>query len=340
MKIKDFTTEQLNEIKNLYLSKNSIKSIAKQFSTSEPTITKVLKQSGIVPTKKGYNPSCKFNKEKELEIIKLYQQGLNQKEIAKKFNTFNTSIRRVLLRYNISLRSGSKVQRLCKHNPFKKNDEYSEYFLGLLLTDGTISYKKNKTSTPSIILSLQECDKYIIEQFRDWSSPNSKISKIFQKLNSSYMYSVSITNEETAEWLHRKGNFYNKSYECKIYTPITWNILRGIFDGDGGFKKANKDGLHFFICGMSLPFMTQINNFLHKNKINSRIRSVGPDKWHKNKFYYIDVTNYSDVIKLGLNMYSNAHIFIKRKYEKWLTFYENKRDKYALNSGKEMAIQS
>lgn len=34
-------------------------------------------------------------------------------------------------------------------------------------------------------------------------------------------------------------------------------------------------------------------------------------------------------------MYSNAHIFLKRKYEKWLTFYESKRDKYTLNSGKD-----
>lgn len=33
-------------------------------------------------------------------------------------------------------------------------------------------------------------------------------------------------------------------------------------------------------------------------------------------------------------MYSNAHVFINRKYMKWLTFYENKRDKYDLNSGK------
>lgn len=37
-------------------------------------------------------------------------------------------------------------------------------------------------------------------------------------------------------------------------------------------------------------------------------------------------------------MYNNAHIYLKRKYERWLTFYENKRDKYTLNSGKEMAI--
>ena len=38
----------------------------------------------------------KFSKEKELEIINLYKRGYTQKEIAEKYNTFNTSIRRVL----------------------------------------------------------------------------------------------------------------------------------------------------------------------------------------------------------------------------------------------------
>lgn len=335
MIIKNLTSEQIEEIKSLYLSKTTLKAIAKQYNCCETTISKLLKEEGIIPTKKGYKSWCSFSKEKELEILKLYCEGYNQAEIATKFNTFNTSIRRVLLRYNIPIRSGSKINRLCKHNPFKKNDEYSDYFLGLLLTDGHISSREGRTDC--ITLSLSEQDSYIVEQFRDWASPKSKISKIFQKLNSSYMYSASITNEETVEWLRRKGNFYNKSYECKIYCPISWSILRGIFDGDGGFHKTG-NSLQFFICGLSKCFIYQIHNFLQKNGISSKVRFSSPDKWHKNGLYYVEVYKQSDVIKLGLNMYSNAHIFIKRKYERWLTFYESRKDKYSLNSGKEMAI--
>lgn len=150
------------------------------------------------------------------------------------------------------------------------------------------------------------------------------------------MASLSISNEETVEWLTRKGNFKNKSFAAKIYCPITWQILRGIFDGDGGWHHTNKDGLNFFVCGLSQVFMNQINNFLLKQGIKSKIRFAEPDKWHKNGLYYVEVHNYADVIKIGLNMYSNAHIFLKRKYENWLTFYESKREKYTLNSGKEL----
>jgi DNA invertase Pin-like site-specific DNA recombinase len=45
----------------------------------------------------------KFSKEKEQEIVNMYIKGLSQVEIAKYFNTFNTSIRRVLKRNNIKI---------------------------------------------------------------------------------------------------------------------------------------------------------------------------------------------------------------------------------------------
>ena len=82
------------------------------------------------------------------------------------------------------------------------------------------------------------------------------------------MASVNITNEEAIEWLYRKGNFYNKSYNCKIYTPITRNIFRGIFGGDEGVHKIGKTDIDFFICGASKTFIEQIYRFLLKHNIN------------------------------------------------------------------------
>lgn len=277
---------------------------------------------------------AKFSEQKEKDILEMYKQGMSQKEIAKVYNTFNTSIRRVLLRNNVVPKGNDKIQRLCKHNPFKRNDEYSEYFLGLLLTDGCISSNATKSSN-AINLSLNEKDGYMVERFRDWISPKSKVSKVKQKINNSYMYSVNITNKEAEEWLIRKGNFKNKSYECKIYTPITWNILRGIFDGDGGFHPSCGH-LDFFICSKSLVFIEQIKRFLDKYGFTVYIRKRNSTQ--KNSLYYVEIHKIKDVLKIGEYMYNNAHIFLNRKYEKWLAFYES-RGAYTLNSGKEMAIQ-
>ena len=322
-----------SEIINKYLEGIKVKEMVREYNISQQTINRYLKNHGIKRIK--YNSPKRLSKEKELKIITMYKNGKNTKEIAKIFNTFNTSIRRVLLRNNIKIRTIDKVLRLCKHNPFRRNDEYSEYFLGLLLTDGSITKKRKSSSNYGINLSLSEVDSYMIKNFRDWASPNSKISKIYQKINGSYMYSVTITNQEAEEWLRRKGNFVNKSYFCKIYTPITWNILRGIFDGDGGYRTNGRD-LDFFICGASRPFIEQIYNFLKKNNIYSIIYER---KSHNSTLYYVNVNRIHDVIKLGKLMYNNAHIYLKRKYDKWLAFYESKRAN-GVNSGKEMAIQS
>lgn len=47
-----------------------------------------------------------------------------------------------------------------------------------------------------------------------------------------------------------------------------------------------------------------------------------------------ELANYLHKI-FGIFMYSNASIFMKRKYYKWLAFYESRKNKYTLNSGKD-----
>lgn len=273
----------------------------------------------------------RFDKQKELSILEDYKTGKTTVEIAQKWNTYNTSIRRVLLRYSIIPRTTQRVNRLCKHNPFKKSDEMSDYFLGLLLTDGCIMAKSKSSSNYVINLSLSEIDGYMVEAFRDWASPKTKVSKTLQKINGSYMYSVNIMNEEAVEWLRRKGNFYRKSYECKIYIPLNWNILRGIFDGDGGFRRTNESGIGFFICGKSEVFIRQIEKFLIKEGFSPKVTL-------QHSLYYVSIYRLKEVENIGLKLYKNAHIFLNRKYDKWLAFYESRRAN-GVNSGKEMAIQ-
>ena len=321
------------EIISKYNNGIKVKDIVKEYNISQQTINRYLKSQNISKIK--YRSCRRFDKNKENQIIELYKKGYSQKEIAILYNTFNTSIRRVLLRNNNILRGSSNIIRLCKHSPFKKNDEYSDYFLGLLVTDGSMTKEKDSSRNYGINLSLSEVDSYMIELFRNWASPNSKITKTYQKINGSYMYSVTITNREAEEWLRRKANFYRKSYEAKLYIPLNWNILRGIFDGDGGFLQHNKNYLRFMICSASYTFIQQIYYFLVKNNINPKFRIR---KKSNKSVYYIYVYKQDDVIKIGKLMYNNAHIYLNRKYEKWLAFYESKRAN-GVNSRKEMAIQ-
>lgn len=308
-----------------------VKILSSEYGISQSTLNNYFNANNVERFK--YESPRKFPKEKEDFIIKLYKEGKTTKEIGLVFNTYNTSIRRVLIRRGIRLRDNSRVNRLCKHNPFKKNDEYSDYFLGLLLTDGSITKDKNNSRNYGINLSLSEVDSYMVEIFRDWASPKQKITKTYQRINGSYMHAVTITNSDAEEWLRRRGNFYSKSLNCKIYIPLNWNILRGIFDGDGEFFPINRTGIGFMICSASRVFIDQIKMFLNKNGIEVYI-DIKPSK---HPLYYIKVYKQQDIIKIGKMMYNNAHIFLKRKYDKWLAFYESRRAN-GVNSGNEKAI--
>lgn len=174
-----YSKEQIQEMILMYKEKNTLKTIAQKFNLCTETVSKLLKQNGVIPTKCGYTNANRYSKEKELDIIEKYKRGATQKQIAIEYNTSNTAIRRVLIRNGIIPRSPSKVQRVCKHNPFRRNDEYSEYFLGLLITDGCISKHTGGYNTYTVSLSLTSSDGYMIEAFRDWASPKSKVSKIY-----------------------------------------------------------------------------------------------------------------------------------------------------------------
>jgi intein-encoded DNA endonuclease-like protein len=82
----------------------------------------------------AYGKRCKFTEKEQKQIIDLYLNGKNQVEIAKLFNTYNTSIRRILLKHNIKIISSGDRQRFVKNNPFLKNNEISNYFFGMLIT--------------------------------------------------------------------------------------------------------------------------------------------------------------------------------------------------------------
>ena len=263
----------------------------------------------------------KFEKEKEDSIVKDYLDGLNTVEIAKKWNTYNTSIRRVLLRRGVKIRSNKEV-RTTHQNPFKDNDEYSEYFLGLLLTDGYIFRSKTHNSQ-SVTLSLK--DEELVEKFRDFVCPKNKVSKVLQKKYGTYMYSASIRNSEIVSWLDSKGNFVNKSYDCDIYIPITPHILRGIFDGDGYWHKANNGStLNWGVCGKSKKFLIKIQEYLQSNDISSTLRISKRDL---GDMYYLEIYKQIDVAKAANLMYKDASIYLERKYSIGYLFGETLREK-------------
>lgn len=253
------------------------------------------------------NPKNKYNIELVKEIISDYQSGMSQKEIAIKNNTYNTTIRRILLRENILIIGNSIRQRKVKTSPFKNNRE-SYYFLGLLIADGCISNKR-------ITLGLQEKDLYILERFCDFLGYSIKINKYFATAHNKYQYQVNFRQPDVVNWLQQKANFVNKSFEAALYIPMTWDILRGIFDGDGSVVLINKS-LRFFICGKAPILMYQIRNFLVSCGYHPTINT------DKTGLITVNLYRKSEITRLFQELYEDTDLFLNRKHQIMATFVE------------------
>lgn len=241
----------------------------------------------------------KFSIEKEQKIVELYKQGYNTVEIGKFFNTYNTSIRRVLIRNHIKLISYSERMSYLELNEKFLNPnnltKEEEYFLGLLITDGCIS-------GTAITLALKEQDIYILKKFAAFLGKKVKVNKYFHTKHNKYQYYVKVRSNILCERLQKLANFKNKSFDLELFIPLTFNILRGILDGDGWIDKRSYIGF----CGKSNKFLNQILEFLASFEIVSKI-IIGKT------CNYIHIRKQKDVLFLYENLYNSTELFLERK---------------------------
>lgn len=246
----------------------------------------------------------KFHIEKEQDIISMYQNNVDTVKIAKKYNTYNTSIRRVLLRNNIKIRSNAEVQNTIDNNVFDLNSLTREdyYFLGFLITDGSITDNR-------ITLGLKEEDIYMLERFAKFLGPRIKVHKYFHKAHAKYQYEVKVGNKKLAYDLKKLAVFDNKTYDLKLHIPLNFDILRGIIDGDGSISETSRSS-HIHIFGVSLIFLKQIEDFL-------KIYNIKCSILNQKTCYKLSVYKNADVFFLYKKMYYSTDLFLKRKKNKF-----------------------
>lgn len=260
----------------------------------------------------------KFN---DNEIVNMYINGYNMAQIAKYYNTYNTTIRRILIRNNIQTRSISETWSK-RSNPFIDitNDEV-QYWLGLLATDGNVSKGNNNR----IVLQLHWNDRYIVEAFAKFT--NATAYNVYNKKYNLYEKRVAFRNKQIKSTLVSYGIVPCKSKILKMNIPITFSFLRGVIDGDGYIRKYNNRSTVEIATASNL-FALQLYEFLSSNNIKCTIRE------DKNKLYIVGV--YSKLYSLTLykKLYEKASIFMIRKKNRFgLPYEEIQLDTKSSNSG-------
>ena len=375
MKKDIYTEENINKVVDLYISGFPITKIKKEVNIGDKAIRKILKANDIsIRGKKdiiSYSiQQCEFEK-----IIKLYEAGMFQWEIAELYNVSCQVIARILKAYNIDTSthvrrsqfskndienmcelydSGKtlrdigdiycvdsteiaflfkKIGKQCRDSSHSKTNKYyinenffdvvdteeKAYILGLLYADGN-----NYTKTNRIQLSLQECDRDILDKIKEImqiETPIGFIKKQNEKCQN--MYRLSFANKHLSEVLNGLGMVPNKSLVLEfpewLDKTLYPHFIRGYFDGDGHVSAKQ----YAYVCSIvsTESFCKRVQEILANEGIVSKIQNTYNKETSTRSLY---TYNKQDSKKLLDYLYNNSTIYLNRKHNIYVKkYYDN-----------------
>lgn len=126
----------------------------------------------------------------------------------------------------------------------------------------------------------------------------------------------------------RKSNILTLPY-------MNWDVLLGIFDGDGSITKDKRyeNCYRWTITSGSTNFIEQVISFLSDEGIVARIQEYSTDSGH---WFNVVVTRGEDIYKIYCNLYKNSPYFLTRKKEKFGPLVEKFTKCNSVNSVNEM----
>lgn len=239
------------------------------------------------------------------EVFKLFNQGLDAEQIAEKLEMSKYNVWRYGRLHGLKFKGkGSTTRRFLDVNPFIEHTHESDYWLGMLISDGGLRTKLNSGSFHLGLIDFEHMVKY--QKFLKW--PKSP-----KKHKNRTTYGLTISHKETFNYLVSLGITPNKSKTVKLKMPMNRDILRGIFDGDGYAPKETTRWGRPKITSASLELLNQIKNFLKSKNIDSNILVQQVKK--ETTTWYLIVPRVQ-CCKFYNLMYDKCSIFLERKHTK------------------------
>ena len=301
------------QIIDLYLNHTelTVADIAAKFNVSTGTVSRIARINNL-PRRTGNNP--RFSKTEEQQIIAEYQQtGISLLQLEKKYHTGYNTLKNLLGKYNIPVKSLSKIS-----NP--DLDEYyfatidtpeKAYWIGWLITDGSIKYQPEQ-SDYEVSISLQPSDEDILHLFEADLGAKDKVYT-----SAGYYKRFALGNKQIVTDLVKLGITPNKSFTVTVPTidpTLHPALIRGLFDGDGGFSTYTRSsGQHcqeLSFCG-NLSVITWVANALFEALSTLTHNSVTTEA----SIYRIRWSSKKDICLIRDYIYQNHNgHYLKRKF--------------------------
>lgn len=250
------------------------------------------------------------------ELFAKYETGkYTSVDLAKEYPVSCTAISALLKRHGYKAKSQSELQRKYDIDEtfFDVIDtEEKAYFLGILYADGTHITERN-----AVTLSLNEDDKNLLQRLNNLLQPLKPLQYVNIK-NGKNQYRLTIQNKEISKRMLELGLVKAKTH--KIIFPewidkaLIRHFIRGYFDGDGCVSNRvfSMVGTESFLNSIQIVLIDELG--LSKTKF---------DKRHKNRKDNITSIRYcgkNNLKKIMNWFYSDATIYLERKYEKFKNY--------------------
>jgi len=243
-------------------------------------------------------------KREYLHFIKSNFNTLSQREIARKLNLGKTTVNRWAAEIGLKFKKNTVDEKF-----FDKFDEYSSYVLGVIFSDGNISYNPRK-GYYSITITAAEKDKNHLEKIRCLLSSTKPL--LYSPKTKSYR--LIFNSKKICKRLMSIGLKPNKSLSLefpKIPKKYLRHFIRGIIDGDGNVRYVKRKVSPYFEITIASGSIVFCEDLVDAIKTESNI-SANIRKAHKNT--YIIQYSCSRGKKLADYIYTGSNIFLERKF--------------------------
>jgi hypothetical protein len=123
-------------------------------------------------------------------------------------------------------------KRTLNEMAFDLRTEHSDYWIGFLMADGNVSYKKG---FPIIALHVRESDMDHLLKFRKFVGSSHAVGHYLNKTRGNSSCSISFSSERLANVLEKYGVVQRKCFTAQAKGGLEYSkhFWRGLIDGDG-----------------------------------------------------------------------------------------------------------
>lgn len=308
---KQISLEKQRSILDMYNSGSSLQEIMRSMNIGYARIMEVLEENDISYELRRTN----YSEEEVQTVLSLHNQGKAPWQIAEETGSTRNRVAKILTSLNIDCNVVIRDDRdySVNHNFLDVIDTQEKaYFLGYMMTDGTVSADRN-----SVRIGLSIIDKHILETFTKWIQPDKPLW--FSERNGRDYCTMTIESKQLKSKLIEHGcppkKTYILTYPTSIPEHLQSHFLRGVLDGDGCIyhNKNNKQPKIVFV-GSKL-FMEGAANMIFKNTgVNGALYHAYDCNEVIYKLDYWAVRKCQDILNW---LYKDSRVHLIRKFDKY-----------------------